>query len=68
MSLAEFGATIDDLRNMLHSVDVTLSGLSKDYFDKGEYFSVIRLNTVDMRVCDLIEALEYLRATEKIIM
>lgn len=68
MSLVELGVKIDDLRDMLVNVDVILRGLSKDYFEKGKYISVLRLNTVDMRVCDLIEALNYLSTTEKSIM
>lgn len=68
MSLVELGVKIDDLRYMLDNVDVILRGLSKDYFEKGKYISVLRLNTVDMRVCDLIEALNYLSTTEKSIM
>ena len=68
MSLVELGVKIDDLHYMLDDVDSILRGLSKDYFEKGNYISGLRLNTVDMRVCDLIDALDYLSATEKSIM
>lgn len=50
---------IDELRYVLDDVDTIIRGLRKEWFEKGNYISVLRL-----RVSDLLDALNDLTSVE----
>ena len=56
---------IDNLRYALDDVDLLMRRARKEWFEKGNYISVLRIHTFCIRIFDLIEALDNLTEIEK---
>lgn len=56
---------LDNLRYALDDVDLLMRGVRKEYYEKRDYISVLRIHTLCIRLFDLIEALDNLGEVEK---
>ena len=65
MTQSEIIISVDKLRYLLIKAEDITRGMSKDWFEKDCYISAMRLANVQMRIEDLIVALDNMGEVDK---